>query len=96
MKDKRLKIKDLQFKDLDWLIQEVTKEGERQVGKFGVQEVSPFEWLAWVGEEFGELSKAIIKYTRYNDVEVTNVITEAIQVSTLALKIAEMYGEKLE
>lgn len=61
-----------------------------QLEKWGVQTHSPFEWLAYTTEELGELSNAISE-NYYRGGLVEPVIQEAIQVATLALKIAEMY-----
>ena len=69
---------------------EVMTENRRQLDKWGVQNHSCFEWLAYTTEELGELSNAISEqYYRRGDREA--VVKEAIQVATLALKIAEMY-----
>ena len=69
----------------------VIQEHLEQVEKFGYQDAYPYEWLTWLTEELGELAKAINK--NYNDhdkvgIEQENLYHEAIQVATLALKIA--------
>jgi len=82
------------MKDLDLqnpiLFDLVRLESARQVGKWGVQDRHPFEWLAYLAEEFGEVSKAINEAV-YRQGPASDVVTEAVQVATLALKIAEMY-----
>lgn len=58
--------------------------------KWGVQDRSPFEWLCFLSEEHGELAEAIAEnYYRRSSLE--DVVQEAVQITTLALKIAEMY-----
>ena len=83
-------IRDQEFKNIEGLIALIVKEHNNQLKKWGVQDVSPFEWLAYLTEETGELSKAIIEESSPSG-HAIDVITEAIQVATLALKIAEMY-----
>lgn len=70
-------------------------EDIKQVEKWGYQSRSPFEWLAFTTEELGELSKAISHHV-YSDAPVDNIIKEAIQTATLALKIAKMFSEYKE
>jgi NTP pyrophosphatase (non-canonical NTP hydrolase) len=71
---------------------EVLKENDHQFLKWGIQKRTAFEWLAYLTEEIGELSEAISEH-HYREGGSERVIQEAIQVATLALKIAEMYGE---
>ncbi len=68
----------------------IEEESLRQISKWGIQDRNPFEWLAYLTEETGELSWAISEKF-YRDGLVSNVIKEAIQVATLSLKIAEIY-----
>lgn len=72
------------------LFEAVLAENRRQVGKWGIQDHTPFEWMLYLSEEFGELAQAIAEnYYRAGSLEA--VVKEAIQVATPALKIAEMY-----
>ena len=78
-------------------IQSVKDEDRRQLNKWGIQECSPFEWLAWLVEEVGELAQAINKiYTDHDkeNVEKMDIRKEAIQVATLSLKIARAHRKK--
>ncbi|MCK9566249.1 MAG: hypothetical protein M0Q43_09395 [Methanothrix sp.] len=68
----------------------VRMEAARAVSIHGVQDRHPFEWLAFLSEEFGELSKAMNEAV-YRNGSTCEVAIEAVQVATLALKIAEMY-----
>ena len=68
----------------------ISEENRRQLRKWGVQTHSAFEWLTYTTEELGELANAISEY-EYRGGEREDVVKEAIQVATLALKIAEMF-----
>lgn len=90
-----MELTDNQFKKLKELTMCLIDENIRQLEKWGIQTHSPFEWLAYITEELGELSEAISdsEYGRGIDelTDINNVIKEAIQVATLSLKVAEMY-----
>ena len=81
--------KDKEFKDIEFLISNVIREHNRQIKKWGTQVCSLFEWLAYLTEEVGELAEAISEYT-YRGKPKGEIHKEAIQIATLALKIAEM------
>ena len=72
------------------LFEEVEEENIRQLRKWGIQSHSSFEWLTYTTEELGELATAISEY-EYRGGDSEDVVKEAIQVATLALKIAEMF-----
>jgi len=82
-------MKDLQFvtPDLWGMMQD---ENHKQVEKFGIQDRSPFEWMAYITEEVGELAQAISEF-EYRNGTPGAVIKEAIQAATLCLKVAEMF-----
>ena len=84
------KYKDRMFINKEWLLDELDEENLRQISKWGIQECTAFEWLAWTTEELGELAKAINEH-QYRKGPKRKVVSEAIQVATLALKIAEMF-----
>jgi len=88
------KMEDLCLTD-PWLWSLVCHENLYQLEKWGVQDHNPFEWLAFTTEELGELSNAISE-EYYRDGKPEDVVKEAIQLATLALKIAEMYKHKVE
>ena len=83
---------DLKLRYLSSLFLKVDAENTRQLDKWGIQTHTAFEWLAYTAEELGELAKAISEH-EYRQGIKEQVIKEAIQVATLALKIAEMYEE---
>jgi NTP pyrophosphatase (non-canonical NTP hydrolase) len=88
-------VKDLCFTTEPSIFLELRKENDRQVNKWGIQNRSPFEWLAFTTEELGELACAISE-NYYRGGNAGDVVKEAIQTATLALKIAEMYRASKE
>jgi len=78
------------FANIDWIIGQLEKENKNQIEKWGIQVHSAFEWLTYTIEELGSLAKAISEY-EYRGGLRESVVSEAFQVATLALKIAEMY-----
>jgi len=83
------KYRDEQFLYWKMLERSIKGEGKNQVAKWGVQEHTLIEWLMYTTEELGELAKAISEFV-YRGGTTTEIYKEAIQVVTLALKIAEM------
>jgi len=81
---------DLMLKDNTWILRKVIDENIYQQKKWGIQTHSAFEWLTYTAEELGSLAKAIGEYEyRYGTKQ--RIVKEAIQLATLALKIAEMF-----
>lgn len=80
---------DQLLKDMAKLREGVQQENQRQYKKWGQQTRTPFEWLTYLTEETGELAEAISE-AMYRDGSMVDIQKEAIQVATLALKIAEM------
>lgn len=74
----------------DWIIDKIQNENFNQRQKWGIQSHTSFEWLTYTAEELGSLAKAIGEY-EYRNGNKKKVVSEAIQVATLALKIAEMF-----
>ena len=65
-------------------LDKISAEDVRQRAKWGEQWHEASMWYVILGEEFGELGKAILEE------ESVDIIAEAVQVATLALKIAWM------
>jgi NTP pyrophosphatase (non-canonical NTP hydrolase) len=86
--------RDLTLMKLEALMGHVGCENVEQIKKWGIQEVTAFEWLAYLTEEVGELAQAINEY-EYRDGTASVVFKEAIQVATLSLKIAEIYNSAI-
>lgn len=87
-----MKLMDKCFNNIEEITALCHHENVRQLEKWGVQVHTPFEWLTYATEEFGELAKAISEHY-YRDGKVEEVIKEAVQTATLVLKIAEMYKD---
>jgi len=81
--------KDKQLIHQNYLYQLVDVENLEQIHKWGIQNRLSFEWMNFLTEEVGELAKAISE-NMYRNGPSRDIVTEAIQVATLALKIAEM------
>lgn len=70
----------------------IIAEDKFQINKWGYQTHSLFEWLAYTGEEFGELCQSVCEH-EYRGGSLDDIIAEATQVATLAIKIAQMCKE---
>ena len=70
-------------------------ESQAQYKKHGFQRRRLFEWLAFITEEHGELSQAMSEYL-YRDGDLERVAEEAVQVATLAIKVAYMARRALD
>ncbi len=66
----------------------VLNERKRQDEKWGIQNHSMEWWLAILGEEYGELAKAILD-VRFENGDPAHVRTECVQVCAVALSIIE-------
>jgi len=84
------KFTDQQFIKFNKLEELIFKEHEHQIKKWGVQTHSIWEWLGYTTEELGSLAKAVGEWN-YREGPSDKIVSEAIQVATLALKIAEMF-----
>ena len=78
---------DLKLPDEVWEL--IRSEYERQVKKWGIQNHAPSEWLMFLTEEVGELSEAIGNFW-FRDGGYEEMEAEAVQVATLAIKMAYM------
>ncbi len=81
-------MKDLQLENLSDLMGLVSAENYRQIRKWGVQDHDPGWWMTILTEEVGELAEAILEF-HFGKGPTNHVAHEAIQVATVALKIAE-------
>ena len=85
---------DRALRDDNWILKNVQNENANQLMKWGVQVRTAFEWLAYLTEELGEMAEAISEY-EYREGTKEQVVHEAIQVATLALKVAEMFEAEI-
>ena len=83
-------MKDLELKT-SGIFGLIISESDRQIEKWGIQDRHPFEWLAILTEEVGELSRAILEWEWRNGGK-GEVEKEAVQIATLAMKIGEMFA----
>jgi len=86
-------MKDRCLKNMYKLTEMILDEHNHQIKKWGVQDHDINEWLNFTMEELGELAEAISEH-KYRNGSKGNIVYEAIQVATLALKIAEMNMEE--
>ena len=71
---------------------DVAHERQRQHEKWGVQRHGWGDWMAILGEEFGEASKAAVEVT-FNGASVADLRAELIHVAAVALQIVEHIDE---
>lgn len=71
-------------------IDQITTEAARATVKFPTWPTDPLHALAVLGEEFGELTKAMLQYTYEPQKGVTqqDIREEAIQTAAMALRLA--------
>lgn len=74
---------------------QLQNEDASQMAKWGIQRHDIFRWLAFTMEELGELSQAVSEYV-YREGNLKDISKEAIQVATLAGKIACMVQREKE
>lgn len=86
-------LKDLLLLSIDDLMLKILEENQRQIMKWGIQERTAAEWILYLTEEAGEVAKATCEWI-YREGNPKEIVKEAIQVATLALKIAEMIEEE--
>jgi NTP pyrophosphatase (non-canonical NTP hydrolase) len=78
---------------LEWAVQEARAEVERAIRKFPTWPTDPLHALAVLGEEFGELTKAMLQLM-YEPHKSTHaqVLEEAIQTAAMALRLLVSLG----
>ena len=67
------------------IIEEIVRERGRQDMKWGEQNHHPTYWLSVLGEEFGEVCRAVC------DKDAKNYREELIHVAAVAVSMAECY-----
>jgi NTP pyrophosphatase (non-canonical NTP hydrolase) len=72
------------------VLRDVSAERGRQDRKWGVQNHDPFKWAAILGEEVGEVSRAILEMHFGEDPRmIADVRHELVQVAAVAVVAAE-------
>lgn len=67
------------------IIEEIVNERGRQDMKWGIQNHKPADWISILGEEFGEVCRAIFEK------DAKNYREELIHVAAVAMSMAECY-----
>jgi len=70
------------------IFEEIKIERENQDLKFGVQNHHPYVWLAILGEEVGEVNKAVLNHN-FDKASLENYRKELIQVASVAVAMIE-------
>lgn len=68
----------------------IEKELERQIKKFGEQNHHPLEWSVILGEEVGEVNRAIVE-SHFNNVPWDNYLEELVQVAAVSVAMIKCY-----
>ena len=81
------------------IFNEIKKERQRQIDKFGVQSRSLVEWCVILGEEVGEVNRAALEfhfkneypkiYTKSKEQMLSNFRKELIQIAAVCIEIIE-------
>ncbi len=73
---------------------DIDTEMKRQIDKFGEQDHEPKDWYLILGEEFGEVGKAILeKQWNYKNAK-DNYREEMVQVAAVALSAIQNYDKR--
>jgi NTP pyrophosphatase (non-canonical NTP hydrolase) len=70
----------------------IIRETIRQHEKFGTQSLTLFDWSSILGEEYGEVCRAINE-EHFSDGELQSVYDECIQVAAVAVHMAAVIRE---
>lgn len=73
---------------LESIFQEIKYERIRQDQKWGEQNHNPFVWLAILGEEVGEVNKAVLE-ANFSNKDYSEYRNELIQVAAVAVAMIE-------
>lgn len=75
-------------KEIDKIFKEIKKERKRQDEKWGEQNHIAIKWCAILGEEVGEVNKAVLE-SKYDDESLEKYKKELIQVAAVAVAALE-------
>lgn len=76
------------------VVSEVLKEVEKATAKFPTWPTDPLHALAVLGEEYGELTKAVLQFTyEPHKTNLQEIRTEAIQTAAMAVRFAMSLGK---
>ena len=80
---------------MDNILNEIKIERQNQDSKWGEQNHHPFVWLAILGEEIGEVNKAVL-YQNFDGNTLDNYREELIQVAAVAVAMVECLDRENE
>ena len=72
----------------DMVIEDIRKERERQLEKWGEQDHDPAWWLALLVEEVGEVAQAAL-HSKFGGSEAGNTYIELVHVAAVAVQWLE-------
>jgi hypothetical protein len=92
---------DFDLKSTEDSMQLVLEERERQQGLWGEQNHPLDKWGLILGEEFGEVSKAILDFDTQSDSDhwnelLDNVVEECVHTAAVAIQIVEFINRKMK
>jgi len=73
------------------ILEEINKERERQDKKWGEQNHDMADWYTILGEEVGEVGKAICEHKLQKIYAAARIREELIQVAAVAVNMIESY-----
>lgn len=76
------------YEGIPRVLNEVKRERERQIEKWGTQTHTPLEWYPRLGEEFGEVGKALAE-GEIKEFDVANYREECIHTAAVALAMVQ-------
>lgn len=79
-------------KGMQYAVNSVVAERERQDAKWGPQDHPGPVWMAILGEEFGELCECIL-HAQFGGPAAADLRKEAVQVAAVALAIVQAVDE---
>lgn len=77
------------------VLQKVANERARQTRLFGEQSHTPYEWLAILMEEVGEVANAVLYWQEHGEYSLT-IEQEMVQVAAVAVAAIEDFGRRNE
>lgn len=80
---------------MEEIFEQIRKERERQDSKFGVQEHDPFIWTSILGEEVGEVNKAVLE-NYFDDVDMEEYRKELIQVASVCVAAIQSLDNSMD
>jgi len=77
---------------MEQIFEQIKTERKHQDSEWGVQRHDPFVWLAILGEEVGEVNKAVLE-NFWEDDDMEKYREELIQVAAVAVAAIESFDD---